>query len=360
MKVLSSVALPLGWFVGLGLLAGCGTSSASNRAEPDAEPATFDDAAAVTDALPGPEGGPGSSSDAAGTHPRGHVAYVVEDVQTAGSVVYVAPLDGSSAPIAVTSLTGAANTGKFSRDGRSVYYVHQLSSGTEIRSVGADGTNDRLVYGTCPFFCYALGEDATGRVLVWNQTGASYTVGVLDVVTPGDGGAPALAPWAGDPGCSADANLDVAGDTIVFTAGCPTEHVFVGPSAAGAPFAGLALTGVQVMLATEHVQLGGDRIFLRGWPLGTDAGAPGSAVHVMSMAKDGTDVQDLDVGDDAQDFVISDDAGFVLVSHEAPAPEAGAAPVSSIVAHVGASRIPIPGLQAIPSRGIVTIGWTPN
>jgi hypothetical protein len=271
------------------------------------------------------------------------------------NILYYAPLDGSAAPRPLTPSTSVANTPRFSIDGSSLYYAHRVSNGWEVRNVGVDGSNDRLVYGGCPQFCYALGTDTTGRLFVF--LGAANGVqGTLSTVS-GDAGAPALVPWSGDPGCTDDANLNSAGSLIVLTAGCQSTSLFVGIPSATAALVGHALSGVQVPPGGEHVQVAGGRVFLRGWPPGVDAGR---TIHVLSMAADGTDVRDLNVGDDAQEFVVSDDAGFVLVSHATPGAEAGSLSTTSIVAHAGTSRMPIPGLEAILSQEIVTLAWTPR
>jgi hypothetical protein len=270
------------------------------------------------------------------------------------NLLYYAPLDGSAAPRPLTPSTGVANTMRFAVDGSSLYYAHKTASGWEVRNVGVDGSNDRLVYGGCPQFCYALGDDTSGRVFIF--LGAATGVqGTLSTVA-GDAGTPVLAPWGGDPGCTVDANLDTAGILIVLTTGCTSNKLFVGAPTATTALVGNPLT-VQVQAGSEHVQVAQERVFLRGWPVGADAGPN---IHVLSMAADGTSVVDLNVGDDAREFVVANDASFVLVSHVAPATEASALSTYSIVAHKGTARMPIPGLEAILSQEIVTLAWTPH
>jgi hypothetical protein len=271
------------------------------------------------------------------------------------SNIYYAPLDGSAAPRPVTPSTGAANTPRFSIDGSSLYYAHQTASGWEVRNVRVDGSNDRLVYGGCSRFCYGLADDTSGRIFVFvgAATGVQGTLSTLAA----DAGTPALVPWGGDPGCVVDANLNTAGNLIALTSGCTSNELFVGSPSATTALVGHALTGIQVPQGAEHVQVAGGRVFVRGWPAGVDAGR---TIHVLSLAADGTGAIDLNVGDDAQEFVVSNDAAFVLVSHVAPGPDGSTLSTYSIVAHMGASRMPIPGLGGILSQLIVTLAWTPR
>jgi len=161
-------------------------------------------------------------------------------------------------------------------------------------------------------------------------------------------------PWGADPACTADANLDTAGDTIAISAGCASQQLFVGGVTAGGPLTGHAFSGVQLFAGVEHIQYAAGRVFVLGWPPGSDeATAP---AHVVSMTPDGSDGQDLGV---VYDFVVSNDASFVLVSHQND-PLGGGAPTYSIVAHVGATTTPVPGLGAIASTGGVTLAWTPH
>ena len=126
----------------------------------------------------------------------------------------------------------------------------------------------------------------------------------------------------------------------------------MGGVTATAPLSAHPLTGAQLP-QNMHIQYAAGRVFVRGWLLGSDDKT--APLHIMSMAPDGTDVQDLGVGDD---FVVSNDAGFVLVSRQDGYLDGGA--TYSIVARVGATTTPIPGLDAIPSADAVTLAWTPH
>jgi hypothetical protein len=335
---------------------GCGGSSSASFKDGGLSDASGNEGGTGNDAS---SSGSSSGSEGGAASLRGHVAYMDNPGgQSFTNIVYYAPLDGSAAPRPLTPSSGVANTMRFAADGASLYYAHQTASGFEVRNVRVDGSNDRLVYGGCTQFCYALGNDPTGRVFIFLAT--MGVQGTLSTIA-GDAGAPVLAPWGGDPGCTVDANLNAAGDVIVLTTGatttgCQSDKLFV-----GSPSATMGLVGnplmVQVMQGSEHVQEAGGHVFLRGWPAGVDAGP---TIHVLSMAGDGTGVVDLNVGDDAQEFVVSSDASFVLVSHVTPPTDASALSSYSIVAHHGTTRTPIPGLGAILSQEIVTLAWTPH
>lgn len=161
----------LAW-AGIGFLAGCG-------------------------AITGVEGSPEVSapSEAGGNATlRGHVAFVVSSAGASGSVVYVAPLDGSSPPH-VLPTAGSSFHPRFSRDGASIYYEAPASSGATIRNIAVDGTNDHLVY-ACTNSCNCLGEDQTGRVFVW--TGTLSGEGSLGTLVAGQGGSATFVPWSAD------------------------------------------------------------------------------------------------------------------------------------------------------------------
>ncbi len=309
---------------GIGFLAGCGSHGGGEGAS----------ASAIPDA--------GSNLAL-----RGHVAFVVSGAPDLSSVVYVAPLDGSSPPHMVATL-GAAFHPRFSRDGASIYYTSEAGSGLTIRNVAVDGTSDHLVY-ACTNSCDCLGEDQTDRVLVWSgELDLQGSLGTL----AGQGSAATFVPWSASPACAGDSNLDTAGDTIAISTECAPEQLFVGGVAATAPLPAHPLTGVQIP-PNMHIQYAAGRVFVRGWPLGSDEKI--ASLHVWSMAPDGSDVQDVGVGDD---FVVSNDAGFVLVSRQTGYLDGGAN--YSIVARVGATTTPVPGLGAIFSSGAVTLAWTPH
>jgi hypothetical protein len=216
-----------------------------------------------------------------------------------------------------------------------------------------DGT-DRLVF-ACTNSCNPLGEDETGRLFVWTEVARGE--GSVGTLGGGQGGAESLAPWSESPPCTSDANVDTTGDTIAISAGCTSIQVFAAGVAAKTPLSGHAFPGVQIFGGAEHIQYAAGRVFLRGMLSGSHVST--APLHIMSMAADGSDVRDLDVGDDAADFVVSNDAGFVLVSHQTSATDGGAS-TYSIVAHAGTTRMPIPGLGSIPSFGAVTLAWTPH
>jgi hypothetical protein len=83
-------------------------------------------------------------------------------------------------------------------------------------------------------------------------------------------------------------------------------------------------------------------------------------VHIYSLAPDGSDPKDLDVGSDAGDFVVAQDASFVLVSHGPGLSDGGPLPLHSVVAHAGTWQRTIPGLEAIPSFSFLSLAWTPH
>jgi hypothetical protein len=280
------------------------------------------------------------------------VAYVVFPTG-ASSVIYVAPLDGTSAPKSLTS--GLAQVPRFSRDGTKLYYSNRVSTGLEIRQIGVDGTNDHVVYGPCGL-CYALGEDPSGRVFVLVNTAPTDFQGPLYTLSVGSDGGPALTPWPGDPGCVTDANLSAAGNLVAVTTGCQPPLVALGAPASTTPLVGRPPTAIEFR-SDAHVQTAVGRIYLRAWPRGTDAG-PLSPIPVYSVAPDGSDPRDLKVGEDAGDFVVADDASFVLVSHGPALSDGGALPLHSIAAHAGSSQRTVPGLGAIPSFTSLALAWT--
>ncbi len=318
-----TAALRLLALAGIGFLAGCGSSG---------------------------EGSSASATSEAGSHPtlRGHLAFLVSVAPAPASVVYVAPLDGSSPPHLIAT-AGSAFHPRFSRDGTRIYYTSAAGSGATIRSVAVDGTNDHLVF-ACANSCNCLGEDQTGRVFVWS--GQLDLEGTLGTLGAGEGGAATLVPWSASPACAGDSNLDTAGDTIAVSADCTSPQLFVGGVAAAAPLTAHAFAGVLVP-PNMHIQYAAGRVFARGWPPGgNERSAP---LHVMSMAPDGSDVRDLGVGND---FVVSDDAAFVLASQQNSYLDGGA--TYAIVAKVGGATTPIPGLDAISSSEVVTLAWTPH
>jgi hypothetical protein len=357
---------------GIAFLAGCGSSSGG-----DGSPAQV-----------APAGGGNSTL-------RGHVAFSVI-ASTASNGIYMAPLDGSSPAHRVTPMGTNAFHPRFSRDGSSVYYVSVPSPGVpeirprfsaagngdpsfsyqsisspvvdEVRNIAVDGTNDHLVYACgAETACFGLGEDQTGRVFVWSRTSSQTAFeGVLGTLGAANGGAATFVPWSADPGCTLAANLDTAGDTIAMLTNCASPpppgiagdpHVFVGGVTAAGPLMGHSFSGVEVITGVEHIQYAAGRVFVEGVLPGSNVNS--LYMHVKSMAPDGSDVQDVDVGDDAADFVVSNDARFVLVSHQTDSPSAGAS-TYSILAHVGSTRTSIPGLGAISSLAAVTLAWTPH
>ncbi len=289
----------------------------------------------------GPEAGGNSTL-------RGHVAFLVSVASAPPNVVYVAPLDGSAPPHMIAT-AGSAFHPRFSRDGTRIYYTSVGSSGDAIRSVAIDGTNDHLVF-ACTGSCNCLGEDQTDRVFVWS--GQSDVEGSLGTIGTGKEDTPTLVPWSASPACAGDSNLDTAGDTIAISSDCTSAQLFVGDVAAAGPLTAHAFAGVQVP-PNMHIQYAAGRVFARGWPPGSnETSAP---LHVVSMAPDGSDTRDVGVG---ADFVVSNDASFVLVSQQTSDLDGGAS--YAIVARMGATTTPIPGLGAIFSSEVVTLAWTPH
>jgi hypothetical protein len=337
---------------------GDGGSTGADQGAEDAKAPTTADAAADAATLR-----PDSATvDSGPPVLRGHIAYTVVPPSAGPQypiVIYVAPLDGSRPPFAVTSLTDFAETPKFSRDGATLYYSHAGAGGAaEVRQVGLDGTNDHVVYPLCPAysFCYALGEDSAGRIFVWFNTAQAGSSGELYTLVAAPDGGSSRVRWPGDPGCSSDAALSTPGTAIVITTACSPASLFLGDPAAAAPLVGHPIAGVSVPAGAEHVQTAGGRIYMRA--TGADAGAS-APVHAYSFAADGSDPRDLNLGDDLGDFVVSDDASFVLASHTTGLAEGGTAKTHSIVAHAGAVRMPIPGVDALLSNDVVVLAWTP-
>jgi hypothetical protein len=350
----------------LSSLAGCGNANSNSNGDggpKDAGTGIHDAWMPIVDAASDSATALPDSSVAMSGLPmlHGHLAYQVTAPGAQSTVViYTASLDGSTAPRAVTSVSDVSETPKFSRDGANLYYSHYLAGGAvEVRQVGVDGTNDHIVYGPCPAYsgCYALGEDSTGRVFVWFNTAQAGSQGELYTLAPAVDGGAARMRWAGDPGCSSDAAFSTAGNAIAITTACSPPSLFLGDPAATTPLVGHAIAGVEVLSGSEHVQTAGGRIYMRALPTGA-APSPLGPVHAYSFAPDGTDTKDLNLGDDVGDFVVSDDASFVLASHMTGMGEGGGTKSYSIVAHAGAWRMLIPGLDSIVSIGTVSVAWT--